>query len=85
MRLGFDDKRAALQALQFALNEVADGATFVWHRKRGLLNGTVKPTTAFLDEDARLCRHVVFTLTAGPRKSSIEAIACRDADGHWSM
>ncbi|MEO0617775.1 MAG: hypothetical protein AAFZ01_00680 [Pseudomonadota bacterium] len=85
MRLGFDDKRAALQALQFALNEVADGATFVWHRKAGLLSGTVKPTAVFLDEDQRLCRHVVFTLNAGPRKSSIETIACRDEDGHWSM
>ncbi|MEL6421051.1 MAG: hypothetical protein AAFQ42_01160 [Pseudomonadota bacterium] len=85
MRLGFDDRRAALRALQFALDEVGDGSTFVWHRKAGALSGTIKPTAAFLDEDARLCRHVVFTLTVGPRRSSIEAIACREDGGRWSL
>lgn len=85
VRLGFSDERAALQALQFALNEVGDGSTFVWHRKAGVLSGTIRPTAAFVDDKERLCRHVVLSLTAGDRKSTIEGIACRTPQGHWQL
>ncbi|MGI9406426.1 MAG: hypothetical protein ACR2O4_08655 [Hyphomicrobiaceae bacterium] len=85
MRLGFSDERAALQALQFALNEVGDGATFVWHRKAGAVSGTVRPTAVFIDDKQRLCRHVVFSLSAGDRTSTIEGIACRTKTGLWQL
>jgi len=85
MRLGFADERAALQALQFALNEVGDGSTFVWHRKAGALSGTIRPTAVFVDDQDRLCRHLVFTLSAGAHKSTMEGIACRTDDGLWKL
>jgi len=85
MRLGFADERAALQALQFALNEVGDGSTFVWHRKAGALTGTVRPTAAFINDRKRLCRHLVFSLSVGNRTSSIEGIACRTEEGYWQL
>ncbi len=85
LRFGFADERAALQALQFALNEVGDGSTFVWHRKKGVLSGKIKPTAVFVDDKDRLCRHLVFTLTAGDRNSTIEGIACRTDDGLWKL
>ena len=85
LRFGFADERAALQALQFALNEVGDGSTFVWHRKKGVLSGKIKPTAAFIDDDDRLCRHLVFSLIAGDQSSTIEGIACRTEDGFWKL
>lgn len=85
LRLGFADERAALQALQFALNEVGDGSTFVWHRKKGVLSGSIKPTAVFVDDNNRLCRHLVFSLSAGDRTNTIEGIACRTEDGFWRL
>ncbi|MGI9406961.1 MAG: hypothetical protein ACR2O4_11385 [Hyphomicrobiaceae bacterium] len=85
MRLGFHDERAALQALQFALDEVGDGSTFVWHRKAGVLSGTIRPTSAFIDDKNRLCRHLVYSLKAGVRTSRIEGIACRSKAGYWQL
>lgn len=85
LRFGFADERAALQALQFALNEVGDGSTFVWHRKKGVLSGKIRPTAVFVDDNERLCRHLVFSLSAGDRTSTIEGIACRTESGLWKL
>src|ERR671914_165391 len=59
------DEVAALEALQLALTEAADGATVVWRRQHGRLSGLVRPTSSFKDESNRVCRHIVMTLTSG--------------------
>lgn len=79
------DEVAALQALQWALTEVGDGAAFVWHRQHGRLSGLVQPTSSFKDADDRVCRHIVITLTSGGYSRKSEGVACRQADGVWSL
>ena len=79
------DQRAALQAIHFALREVADGSIFVWHRPKGNLNGRVKPTSSFRDAKGSVCRHLEFTISHGDRTKQIESIACRKGDGSWSL
>ena len=84
-RLNAHDQRAALQAIHFALREVADGSIFVWHRPKGNLNGRVKPTSSFRDAKGSVCRHLEFTISHGDRTKQIESIACRKGDGSWSL
>jgi surface antigen len=83
--LGADDHTAILQALQFTLDEVGDGATYVWRRKDGPLNGTVQPTAAFTDAHGRVCRHVVLVLRLADYTRRMEGIACRGSDKRWSL
>lgn len=40
------DEIAALESLQLALSEVADGSSYVWHRSNGRLSGVVKPLSS---------------------------------------
>ena len=84
-RLNAHDQRAALQAIHFALREVADGSIFVWRRPKGNLNGRVKPTSSFRDAKGSICRHLEFTITHGKRTKQIESIACRKIDGSWTL
>jgi surface antigen len=79
------DEVAALEALQLALTEAADGATVVWRRQHGRLSGLVQPTSSFKDESNRVCRHIVMTLTSGGYSRKVEGIACRQGDGVWSL
>lgn len=79
------DEIAALEAIQLALSEVGDGSTYVWHRTGGRLSGIVRPTTSFRGDAGRVCRHVVFLLTAGTYSKQAEGIACRGSDGIWSL
>lgn len=79
------DERAALQAVHVGLSELGDGATFFWHRAHGLLSGSVRPTSSFLDAEGRVCRHVVLTLSSNGYARSAEGIACRLADGSWLL
>jgi hypothetical protein len=83
--LNATDERAALEALQVALTEIADGATFVWHRHHGRLSGVVQPTSSFKDASGRVCRHIVMMLTSGGYSRKAEGIACRQAGGEWSL
>jgi hypothetical protein len=83
--LNATDERAALEALQVALTEIADGATFVWHRNHGRLSGLVQPTSSFKDASGRVCRHIVMMLTSGGYSRKAEGIACRQAGGVWSL
>lgn len=82
-KLTQNDFLAALKALNMALNEVGDGATFVWRRKGHGLKGAIKPTAAFRSQDGRVCRHLVFALSLGGYVKSIESIACRQPSGAW--
>ncbi len=84
-RLTAADRRAALEALQFALMEVGDGATFVWHRPKGKLRGIVRPTSSFRNAKGQICRHLVFAVALGGYQKKMEGIACRTNDGGWSL
>lgn len=83
--LDASDELAALDAVQIALTEAADGATYVWQRHHGRLNGAVRMTSTFRGSDGRLCRHLVMTLSSGGYSRKTEGIACRDGDHVWSL
>lgn len=80
-----DDRRTALEALQVALTEMADGATFAWQRPARRLEGKVTPIAAFRDNRGRLCRRVIYWLSLGGYDRQIEGIGCREPDGSWSL
>ncbi len=84
-RLSRHDHDAALEAIQIALVEVQDGASYVWRRRHGQLNGVVRPTRSFLDGRGRVCRHIVVLLSSGRFSRRTEGIACRQSDGVWSL
>jgi len=79
------DRAVALRALQMALTELGDGVTLVWRRPASRLTGRVKPVSAFRDDDGRLCRTVIYSLTRGGKENEIEGVACRLADGRWAI
>jgi surface antigen len=84
-RLDRSDRQAALQALQLALSELGDGVTLIWRRPERGLVGRIKPVSAFRDDKGRVCRHVVYSLALGTYQRQIEGVACRQADGLWSL
>lgn len=79
------DEMAALTSVQHALSNVADGATYVWHRRNGRLSGLIKPTSSFKSSEGSICRHIVVLLTSGIRTSKAEGVACRQSNGVWSL
>ncbi|MGH1418412.1 MAG: hypothetical protein ACRBCJ_06110 [Hyphomicrobiaceae bacterium] len=79
------DRIAALESVQYALSEVGDGSSYVWHRGHGKLSGIVRPTASFKDSDGKVCRHVVVMLTSGTTSKKTEAIACRLKSGIWQL
>jgi len=84
-RLDASDEIATLHALQVALSEVGDGATYVWHRRNGKLSGSFQPTTSFKDAGGRVCRHIRIMLASGNFSRTAEGIACRLGDGSWQL
>jgi len=84
-KLDITDEIAALERIQYALSEVGDGATYVWHRWHGRLSGIVHPTTSFKDASGQVCRHLVVLFTTGKRTKRIEGIACRLPTGRWQL
>lgn len=83
--LDVNDEIAALESLQLALSQVADGSSYVWHRSHGRLSGIVRPTASFKDHRGQVCRHVVVILNSLDDTRKTEAIACRTADGAWEL
>lgn len=79
------DQIAALESVQFALSQVADGSSYVWHRSHGRLSGIVKPTASFKDHRGQVCRHVVVILNGLEETKKTEAIACRLTSGVWEL
>lgn len=79
------DEIATLEAIRFALSEVADGSSYVWYREHGRLNGLVNPTSSFKDGKGRVCRHMVLIMSAGAQSRRIEGVACRDTNGRWLL
>lgn len=84
-RLDRSDRYLALNALQVALTELSDGATLVWRRPSRELTGIIKPVSAFRDDEGRVCRHLIYSLSLGTYVRQVEGIACRGADGNWSL
>ena len=79
------DDVAALEAVEIALTQASDGATYIWRRGNGRLVGAVKPTNTFRDADRRICRHIEMQLRLGTYVRRTEGIACRGPDGVWNL
>lgn len=79
------DDVAALEAVDVALTQASDGATYVWRRGNGRLVGAVRPTKTFRDADQRMCRHIEVQLRLGTFLRRTEGIACRGSDGVWTL
>jgi len=79
------DQVTALHALQIALSQIGDGATFAWKKNNKDLKGVIKPTAVFRNSDGQICRHVIYALALGPYRKQIEFIACREAGGRWRL
>lgn len=79
------DELATLAAIQYALSEVGDGQTYVWHHKHGALSAIVKPTSSFRSANGRICRHIHLLLNSGQYSKKSEGIACRTTKGIWSL
>ena len=84
-RLDTSDEIAALTNLQFALTEIADGASFVWRRRNGRLSGLVKPLASFKDAKGTVCRHILIVLNTATDTGKIETVACRLPGGGWQL
>lgn len=80
-----NDQVAALESLQFALTEVGDGSTYVWHRSHGRLSGLVKPTSSFKDAQGQVCRHILIVLNGTEATRKTETVACRLPTGVWQL
>lgn len=83
--LNQEDEYAALESVQFALTEVADGSSYVWHRAHGRLSGIVKPISSFKDTRGSVCRHAVISLTGLDVTKQTEIVACRLPTGIWQL
>ena len=83
--LGAADELAALEVIQNALSDVADGATFVWHHQHGRLSAIINPTATFRNARGQFCRHVHLMLNSGDFSRKSEGIACRSPQGIWSL
>ena len=79
------DDVAALEAVEIALTQASDGATYVWRRGNGRIVGAVRPTRTFRDADSRMCRHIEMQLRLGAYMRRTEGIACRGTDGVWNL
>ena len=85
IKLDLDDRVAALQAIQFTLDEVGDGSTYLWHRKEGELHGFVKPVQSYVDDQGRVCRRLKLARTVGEFSREVEGAACRAEDRRWLL
>ncbi|MBS0250151.1 MAG: hypothetical protein JSR78_03695 [Proteobacteria bacterium] len=79
------DEDAALESVQFALTEVADGAKYVWHRGHGQLSGLVAPLASFKDTRGSVCRYAVVVLSGAAATKRTEIVACRLPTGIWQV
>jgi surface antigen len=82
-KLTDDDPVALLEAVRYALDEVADGATYVWHRVDAPLKGAVRPVASYRDDSGAVCRKLSVTLTFEATSRWIGAVACRELSGRW--
>jgi hypothetical protein len=79
------DEIAFLRAIDNALTRAADGATYVWRRDNGRMQGAIHLTGTFRDVAGRICRHMEIVLTAGIYTRRTEGVACRRSDKSWVL
>jgi hypothetical protein len=79
------DEIAALENVQLALTEIADGSSFIWHRNHGRLSGIIKPISSFKDTTGAVCRHAVVVLSGHEVTKRTEIVACRLPTGIWQL
>jgi hypothetical protein len=79
------DEYAALESVQYALTETADGASYIWRRDNGRVSGLVKPVSSFKDSRGGVCRHAVVILTGAQGMKRTEIVACRLPTGIWQI
>jgi hypothetical protein len=79
------DEIATLEAVHFALSQIGDGSSYVWHRRNRRLSGIVHPTASFKDTTGKVCRHIVLELSSGDFARRTEGIACRLHTGVWQL
>lgn len=79
------DQAYALERLQIALSEVADGSNYVWHRQLSGLGGIIRPVRSYYNDRNDICREFEMLLTAHDKKRETIASACRNAHGVWRV
>lgn len=79
------DEDAALESVQIALTEIADGASYVWRREHGQLSGLVAPLASFKNTHGSVCRYAVVMLSATTATKRTEIVACRLPTGIWQI
>lgn len=84
-KLTAHDRDATLRSIQFALSNVGDGGSYVWHRANGRVSSVIRPTESFKDPSGRICRHIVVTFMSGDFTRATETVACRRASGVWEI
>lgn len=83
--LNESDEIAALESVQLALTEIADGSSYIWHRNHGRLSGIVKPVSSFKDAKGSVCRYAVVVLSNPDTTKRTEIVACRLPTGIWQL
>lgn len=79
------DEIAALESVQLALTEIADGSSYIWHRNHGRLSGIVKPVSSFKAANGTVCRYAVVVLSSLDVTKRTEIVACRLPTGIWQL
>jgi len=79
------DEIAALAAVEVALTQASDGATYFWQRGNGRLAGAIRMRSTFRDVDGRICRHLEMQMRLGDYVRKTEGVACRGADRVWLL
>lgn len=79
------DEIAVLDAVEIALTQAGDGATYVWRHGNGRLDGAIRVSHTFRDAQGRVCRHLEMMLNSGTYMRKREGAACRAADGVWVL
>jgi hypothetical protein len=79
------DEIAALESVQWALTEIADGSSYIWHRNHGRLSGIVRPVSSFKAANGSVCRYAVVVLSSLDVTKRTEIVACRLPTGIWQL
>jgi hypothetical protein len=80
-----NDELAALEAIDVALTQASDGATYVWRHHSGRLDGAVRMTRTFRNASGRMCRSLQMILNSGSYTRQQDGVACRHPDGVWHL
>lgn len=80
-----DDAIATFGAIDYALDKVSDGFTYVWHRAHGRLSALITLHGTFVSAQAETCRKLRIELVSTKRTHAVSGIACREKTGIWRL